>query len=257
MPIQMNNGENAEIGQLLALLGGGASGFFPKAGQSTSGTQNQDTTNILNQNQNTTSELESLLKTLSHLRSSTSQTTSQTPTLGGPQQQLLDQITQKYKGMQNVNLAPYAAQQTQQINKNSDLQSQAVNNVMAVRGLSTSPVAGTAEANIQNNRIGQISQFQSTLPLLQDQLDLSHLTSAGGFLSSIPRATTGTSVGTGTQTGSTDQSGHNFQTGSQNIGQIAQGAISGGSQQTTKPTGSGGIGGVIQGLVPILLSLFG
>jgi len=67
-------------------------------------------------------------------------------------------------------LEGYEAGGIQTINRNAELQRQLLNNSLTARGLSTSPVAGVAETNLDTGRMEEISRFQNSLPLLQREL---------------------------------------------------------------------------------------
>lgn len=254
-----NENPNYGLGAQLGVAGlGGLAGAFPTVGSSSgTSTSQNNTTQQGSSNTYNASDINSLLQTLSNLTSRNTGTTTSTPTLGGPQESLMDQLTRQYSNLagSNQNLAPYAAQQTQMINRNSNLQSQAVQNAMAARGLSTSPVSGTAEANIQAQRVGQISNMLSGIPLLQQQLKTQNLGAAGGFLSSIPRAMTGTTDATSTQVGDTSQQGKTtgVQTSDTNSTNNTQSWAKTIQEQATKQ--GGGIGGFLGGLVPLLASI--
>ncbi len=245
------------LGKIFAGGVGAAGGAFPAPGTKTTTTQGEDFNQSFNQNTANLQTLESFLNTLTRLKNEQTGTSTTTPgALGGPQQALLDQLTQRYSNLGDVNLQPYEANQINQINRNASLQSKAADNIMAARGLGTSPVAGTTAANIDANRINQISGFQSTLPLLQRQLEQQNLAGASSFLQSIPRGISTTQTGTSLQTGETNQKRNDFTEGTTNTGNITQGARSGGSTSETKPVGGGGIGGILQSLAPMLLSMF-
>ncbi len=256
MAIYTNNDEPFSAGNAIALGAGGAAGAVPTPGGTSTKTYGEDSNQTFNQNTANLQTLESLLKTLTKLQNEQTGTSTTTPgVLGGPQQALLDKLIQRYSNLGDVNLQPYEANQINQINRNASLQSKAADNIMASRGLSLSPVSGTTAANIDANRINQISGFQSTLPLLQRQLEQQNLAGASSFLQSIPRGTSTTQSGTSLQTGLTEQARNDFTEGTTNTGNITQGARSGSETTVTKPKG-GGIGGFLQGIAPILTSLF-
>ena len=103
-----------------------------------------------------------------------------------------NQLIQKYLASlsSDPNLSGYAATQTKNINQNADIQQQLLQNNLASRGLSYSPVAALAPAAGDQNRLNQISSFQGTLPLLAQQLADTHLSNAANFFHSIPYGTT-------------------------------------------------------------------
>jgi hypothetical protein len=243
-------------GDLLGGLGGAVSGLLP-SGPTTTNT-NQSSSGTSNQTGDFSQLLNSLINTLqnSNQQTNTSGATNGTSfaNLGPQQQALLNQLTQRYQQLSAPSLTGYAAQQTAGINKNADLQSQAVNNIMASRGLSTSPAAGTAAAGIEAGRVGQINQMQAGIPLLQSQLNTTNLGATSSFMSSLPTLLGTSNIGNtagqqsqaGQTTGQTIQgqtsSGTSNQTGATN--QTATGS------STTQQQGSvaGGIAGLLGGL---------
>lgn len=115
---------------------------------------------------------------------------------------------------QSTNLQPYEAQGEQQINQNSKLADQVSQNTLASRGLEYSPTAAVTENQNQLSRIGQISQFQNSIPLLQRQLQQQSLSGLVSAFSALPtnRSVTGSSSqsssSSGTSTGVNTQSGN-------------------------------------------------
>lgn len=222
----------------LAMLGlTGAAGFAPT---SSSGSGSSSTSGT------TSSNIQSLLNTLSQLTGRTQQTTTTTPTQTPEGAALMKQLASKYSGLTNVNLAPYQAQQSEAINRSSDLQSNAVRNIMAARGLATSPVAGTAEAGVQSQRFGALTNLSQQIPLLQNQLTLQNLAGASNLYGELPRGSTAVGTGTTEQTGSTAQTGSTTSQGTQTQNQNYQ------NQQQT----GGGLGSMFGGIAGILASLF-
>lgn len=248
------------IANVPAGVAGLLGGLLP--GSPTTTTTNSNTNQSSTQNGNFNQFLNSLMEAITNSQQQTNTnaasqgTTSSAANLGPQQQQLLQQLTQKYQQLSNPSLQGYAASQTQGINNNANLQSQAVQNAMAARGLSTSPAAGTAQAGVESQRIGAITGMQQQLPLLQNQLNVSNLGAASGFLSSIPGLLGTTQTQTGSNVGQTSQAGQTSQ-------QTTQGQSSGGttyqtgdtsatqnSTQTQKQGGSAasGLAGLLGGL---------
>ena len=187
-----------------------------------------------------TSNLDTILNTFLNSSQQSSGVTGTTPTLSPETQDFMNKLMTKYNAQAAPSLTGYEAQQTNNINTGANAQSQAVNNILAARGLSTSPAAATAEAGLQQNRLNQITNMQQGLPLLKNQLDLQNLAGASAFFSAIPKGSitttnnqqTSQSTGqqTGSQVGSTTSTGHTV--GSTN----------------EKGTSGGGIPGAFQGL---------
>lgn len=235
---------------------GGQSNTNTGSTQSQSGTTDTSGTN----------SLATLLNTLSQL------TNNQTTTSGFGQQgqdlisQLLPALS-KLTG-QSTNLAPYLASQTENINRNSGLANQSAQAIMAARGLSNSPVGATTAANIDANRIAQITGLQQSLPLLQNQLQNTNLSTAANVLNLLPKTTTtsGTQSTTGTQSG-TNTGTSIGQTVANTVGRTN--GFNDTSQNTSQSTNQnqnynqnqqqqsgGGVGGAIGGVASALASLF-
>lgn len=222
----------------LALLGlTGAAGFAPTP---TTGSGSSASSS------STSSNIQSILNTLSQLSGRTSQTQTTIPTQSPEAAALMRNLIGKYSSLSNVNLAPYQAQQSESINRSSNLQSEAVRNIMAARGLATSPVAGTAEAGIQAGRFGQLTNLRQQIPLLQNQLTLQNLQGASGLYGMLPRGSTATGVGTTEQTGSTSQYGTTSSMGTTDQKQ----------NYNQQQSAGGGIGSMFGGIAGILASLF-
>lgn len=225
----------SDITQALPILGAVAGAFPNTASGSGSGTA---TTNI-----------QSLLSTLATLMGTSATSGTGTTTTGYGTQgtalsaNILPVLNSLMQG--STNLAPYEAQQTQQINTNAGLQSQQVNNEMAARGLATSPVAATAAANINAQRTGAITGMQEQIPLIQQQLQTQNIGTAGNILNLLPK----TSTQTQQQTGTTTQSQNTQQTGNTTNNASY-------TQQMAQKSG-GGIGGAIGGFASVLANLFG
>lgn len=149
--------------------------------------------------------------------SSNNTSASTNPVYDPATQALRDSLTSKFTNLTNPDLSGYAAQGINQINNNSDIRTKALQNSLAARGLSYSPVASIAPALSQSQRIGDIGQFQNNLPLIQQQLMLQNLNAAGGYLKGLPIGSESQSAATTEGT----QIGHSVQTGTGN--QVAGG----------------------------------
>ena len=206
-------------------------GNSPNLWQSLFPTPENTTTNASG---TSSSNTQTILDTLSKLLATQQQTVS--PEI----QDLINKAAQVYGQQlnQQTNLQPYVAQQTQGINDQARLSSEAVNNIMAARGLAQSPVAATSQVGVENQRQGAITNLKESIPLLQQQLLSQTLGGAQGLIGTAPRGATSS------QEGSTNQFGNTGTTS-----QFQQ------QQQTQKQTGTN-IGGVIGGLSGILGLLF-
>lgn len=226
------------IQQALPIIGGLA-GMFPTPSSAT-GTGTTTSNNNIN----------SVLDTLAQLtgRSNTSGTSGTTSDYGAAGQSLINNILPSLSSLatRSVNLTPYLAQQTGQINRNANLAQQSAANIMAARGLSTSPVSATTAANIDANRIAGITSLQQQMPLLQQQLQSQNLGLAGNILGMLPR----TSSTQQSQSGQSSQTQDNTQSGLTG----SQGTSSTSEAQSGKQ--GGGVGGFLGGLGSVLAGLF-
>lgn len=244
------------IGGLL----GGLAGFFPTPSSSTTNTGSSSTTNS-NQSGQQQTNLQQLINMLQQISGTTTGsttgtgTTSTTPNLNPQSQQFIQNLTQAYGGLQAPSTQGYVQNQTAGIDTNANAQSQAANQIMASRGLATSPVAGTTAEGINQNRINQINQVQAQAPLLQNQLQLQNLQAQGGFAQALPGLSGSTSqqqqaqntAGTSNQTTSSQQQQSQQQQQFQQLWNYLNTQASGTS--TTKGSTGGGIGSGIGGLL--------
>lgn len=269
-----NTQTGQEVGGGVQALMGGLAGLLP--GGTTSGTQNQTNSGWTDQssNQNTFSnfnqQLQSLLNSLTSTSGSTgsaSSTSSTTnPNLSPQTQSLIDSLTKRYQNLTAPALTGYAAQQTQGINQNANLQQQAAAQMMASRGLSGSPAAGTTAANIDAQRFGAVTNMQEGLPVLQNQMNVANLGAAANFMNMIPHGTTTTGTSIGSTTNQQDTTGQQTQdqtsTGSTVGGQTAWSGGTSGSTSTGSSTSqkggslSSGLAGAAGGIASLLAGLF-
>lgn len=251
---------NAGAG-VLAGLGGVAGAFPTPASMQGSGTS---TTNGSSEtNSNTNSFNNSLMDFLSYLVSSsntnTSGTQSSTPNLSPQAQQLINKLTQSYQQFAKpVDLSGYQATQAQGINRNADLAQQSAQNIMASRGLATSPASATTATNIDANRFAQQNQLNQSIPQLANQQNLANLGAVSGFANALPYGTTSTN--SQAQTNEQSQQQNQQQKASQSGGGTAYSG-----QNTSQNTNQvqnqnnksgGGIGSAVGGIASVLASLF-
>jgi hypothetical protein len=241
---------------------GGLAGLFGKPTTTTTNTSG-NSTETDQMSGSTSSDIQTLLNTLSSIMSLSNiinqgqTTSSSTPTFTGAGQDFMDKLLTQYGAINKpVDMQGYQAGQTASINQNADLQRQSVANDMASRGLSTSPAAGTANANIDANRVAQINSMNAGIPILQNQLQLQNAAQSANILNALPRGMTNTGTTMGTQSGTSSQQGTNTQQGqtvqqSQTMSDLIKNLI---SQQTSVSKGSsgGGIGGFLGGLGAVL-----
>lgn len=240
-----------------AILGGAGAlaGAFPTV-SSGSGSGSGQTTSSGNTSTSGTTNVNQLIQFLQNLQTHTGTqgTSTSIPLLSPETSAFLANLMGRYSSLTSPSLTGYQAQQTQNINASSDAQQKAVDAIMASRGLSTSPVAATSAANIQQNRLNQINQVKENLPILQNQLDLANLGAATSLFSVIPKGTYGITSGTSdtSQTGGTtqQQSGTTNTAGTTSTNQTQQQQY---NQQSNQQQG-GGVGGALSGGLAAVLS---
>lgn len=173
----------------LAIAGISAFGNF-LANRKKTTEQTQDTTNRSTGTVNTTANINDMSTTR--------------PDMNPETLTYLNNIRDRYTALldQDPNLAGYEASGISNINRAGDLRSRAIQNVLAARGLSYSPMAGGAMAGAESSRVSDTVNFQNQIPLLRDKLMRERLAEAGQFFSRIPMGQTVTNTGqrTGTET---------------------------------------------------------
>ena len=238
-------GLSPSTANLLGGLAGMVAGGFP-----TPTSTNSTTSSMQSGVSNTSQIIQQLVQQLQQQQQQQQQTQTTTPNLSPNIQQLMNTVGSQYNALATPDLTGYQAQQTQGINNTANLQTQNADASMAARGLSTSPIAQTTDNNIQNQRFSNITNLAQSIPLLKNQLMLSNLGAAGGFVSSAPKGSTtsGTGTTTGTTTGSTSTTGNN----QSNVQSGSSGTTT--SQQLQQQ--GGGVGGALGAIGSILPLLF-
>jgi Chaperone of endosialidase len=149
------------------------------------------------------------------------------PLLSQANQNFLNQLMGQYSNLMSpFQTSGYQAQQGNVINQNSNALQQQTQQELAARGLSTSPVAASIQANQNQARIGQLNTLSQQMPLLANQMNLQNLNAAAAFQNTIPKGSTST--------------------GNQNTT----------TNSTQKTTSGGGIGGLLGGIGGALGGLF-
>lgn len=115
------------------------------------------------------------------------------PQFGPLQNSLLQQIMARMS-TGGPDLSGYEGTGIQNINKGYAGAQTNLDNSLAARGLSSSPVAGAGLAKLDTGRASDISSFQNTLPLLRDQFQQQNLGLAQQILG-LGRGSTTTSTG--------------------------------------------------------------
>jgi len=133
--------------------------------------------------------------------STVNDTTSSSPTYD-PQQldarnKMLDFYTNRLQDNQGW-MTGYAGQGMRDINRVSDLRTQAIDNILATRGLSSSPAGAGLAAQGEDTRMKQQVDFMSQLPLLGRQLQTTDADAFAKFIASLPTGNTQTRQGTTT-----------------------------------------------------------
>lgn len=102
-------------------------------------------------------------------------------------------------------LTGYTGQGMRKINRGADIRTQALQNTLAARGLGSSPIAAALESQGEDDRIQQLVDFYSNVPLVGRQMESEDLSGLGQFVASLPTGQTTTRKGTttGTAYGST------------------------------------------------------
>jgi len=204
------------------VIGGGASaaiaGALPTQGtQNTTGSSTQSGTFTNSGSQNSTN--------------------STTPNLDESTLDFRNTLMNRYlSSMAPTDWNGYRLNGLQGINNNSQLQDQATQNILTSRGMNYSPVASTSMAANQNQRFGQINQFENDLPLKQAAFEQSRMNDAGGFFSRIPYGQT--------------------QTGDQNFSGGSTSSNTGTNTSSSRSTSGGGVGGFIGGLAGAAAKIF-
>jgi hypothetical protein len=120
-------------------------------------------------------------------------TTTTTPNLSpeilSARQKVLDTYTNRL-GNNEGYLTGYTGQGLRKINRAGDLQQEALQNTLAARGLSSSPVSAALSAKADSDRFAQSIDFQNTIPLLNRQLTTEDLTGLSGIVASAPYGST-------------------------------------------------------------------
>lgn len=128
----------------------------------------------------------------------TSTNYNQTPTYDPAAESLRQQLiaSQQANLGKDIDLSGYQSQGLQTINQGYDAANQALQQTLASRGLTYSPIAGSSTAALGTQRIGAGINFQNQIPLLAQQLYQQKLQSALQTFASMPYSVTGQQKGT-------------------------------------------------------------
>lgn len=115
-------------------------------------------------------------------------------------QTILNAILAQYQNRikTGTDLSGYQTSGLQNINQAADLKRRVMDNMMASRGLSSSPTAGSALGRIESGRIGEQVNFLNQIPLLQRQLQGEDINNYANFFKSLPVGTARTGSNTTT-----------------------------------------------------------
>lgn len=175
----------------LAIAGISALGnYFANRKKTTS--QTQDTTNRSTGSVSSTADINDVSTTR--------------PDLDPATMTYLNNIRDRYTALldQDPNLSGYEAGGIQNINRAGDLRSRAIGNILAARGLTYSPIAGSAMASAEGSRFSDVANFRNQIPMLREQIMRERLAEAGNFFSRIPTGQTTTNIGQRSGTESRD-----------------------------------------------------
>lgn len=131
----------------------------------------------------------------------TTGTSSLLPQFAPEAQPLLSELTQRYLQLaqNSPNEAAIAARGIREVNAGAELRKKALANILASRGLSTSPAGVAAEIAGESSRVSDAVGVRSDAPFQAQQLLAQNLGQASGFLNLL-RGQTGTTTGTTDQT---------------------------------------------------------
>ena len=135
----------------------------------------------------------------------------------------------------------YQRQGINNINTQSGLNDEAIQNILASRGLGRTGAGASSLISNQINRGNQLSSFANSIPQLRDQRSRQNLLDAGGFFGQMPVGSSVTGHNTRTTTGTATDPGNPW-----------GGAV--GSLATTLGGlyGAGAFGGSVKGTYPKL-----
>lgn len=145
-----------------------------------------------------------------------------------------------------ADLSGYEAGGLKNINRASDIKSQLLSNMMAQRGLTYSPAAASAQAQQENDRLAQGTDFLNTIPLLRKQLEQQDINSLISGFGALPTATRSSGSNAFTQIGQSSGTGVQQVPGNQ-LGGLFSGLGSGFAltlPQLLKAFGGGSSGGL-------------
>lgn len=240
----------------LGLVGGVAGASPSNSTTTTTGNQNTSGETQSNSNQVSYQDLTTFLSNLLHGTTSQQGTSTTGYNLDPGTQQLLSQLLGRAGSIaQPFNTQNYQAGQVQSINKNADLQSQAIQNINASRGIQ-GPAAATSLGNVENERFANINKMEAQTPFVKQQFDLNNLLASLNIFSQAPKGTTTSTTGQTQQDTSQNTMGNNVIHGSQGQTGYTSNQQATNTNQTATTRAGGGLGGFAGGLAGTLASLF-
>jgi hypothetical protein len=87
------------------------------------------------------------------------------------------------------------------ITQGAGIRQNTLSNILSARGLNSSPVGASLMDRGEGDRIRQLTDFYSGVPLVADQRQLTNLQGLGEFVSSLPTGMTVNKVGSTSSTG--------------------------------------------------------
>lgn len=142
--------------------------------------------------------------------STVNDTTTSTPTYDPRLLSARDTMLDFYNNRLNDNqgwMTGYTGKGMRDINRSADLKTQIIQNILAARGLSSSPIGAALAAKQEDDRMRQQVEFMSQIPLLSRQLQTTDADSFAKYIATLPtgqtQRTVGSRTGTGYSSGST------------------------------------------------------
>lgn len=196
--------------------------------------------------------IQNLMNSINSQKSTSTNTSVSTPNLSPATQSLIDNLTTKYSALASnpIDMNGYKQTQSNTINNNANIQKASADNIMASRGLASSPAAATTDTNIDNTRFANINSLAQSIPLLKNQLQQSNLSGATSFMAQIPHGSTVTT------NGSNDTSGSTSQSSTQNSDGSTYNTNNNSTRTQQQQQAGGGAGGFLGALGSILPLLF-
>jgi len=118
-------------------------------------------------------------------------------------------LTQQYRNslLRDIDLSGYTAGGIRNINQTGDIRNTLLRNTLAAKGLSYSPSAVAAQMQSENQRLGEVTNFRNTIPLMAEKLRQEKLDALRQFFAGLPYGTTESGTQTTNESGTTSATG--------------------------------------------------